>query len=237
MLGRQSWVGSLRKLTRDYMVEALKQYAPEISYEDLSDPQNPFSEPFFEALGFDRIDSIDNSTFENATIIADLGQSWGDDMSSRFDYIYDGGTLEHVFELPTALRNIDKALKPGGYFQAHHPTNNFANHGFFQISPEMVFGFWHLSLGYEILSVNMVPLRPVFIGKEIAMTNPIVTKKRPRFATPLPTNSPIILDYVVRKPLTPAEPKLPVYQSDYAFRWLENRSNRMQNHAKLETKE
>ena len=88
------------------------------------------------------MDSIDFSDFEDASIIQDLSAPLPKKLERKFDVIYDGGTCEHIFDLPTAYRNIDKMLKAGGVLIGHSPCNNWVNHSFYQINPEMVYGFW-----------------------------------------------------------------------------------------------
>lgn len=218
MLGRQNWQPDSRDMTSKYVQECLDQYLPGTKTVDLAS-EDGYSEQFFKALGFDEIDSLDASNFENATVIANLGKPLPKKHHGKYDYVYDGGTVEHVFEFPTAMRNIDKLLKPGGFFQAHSPCNNFINHGFVQICPEMVFGFWAGHMGYEVIDVKLIAMRPVYIGKTYTMTNPMITKKRPRIDAELPQDSRIILDYVVRKPLEPRDTTKAVMQSDYLLRW------------------
>lgn len=58
---------------------------------------------------------MDISAYENADIIFDLNNpNLTNELKNRFDYILDGGTTEHVFDYPQALRNIVKMLKVGG---------------------------------------------------------------------------------------------------------------------------
>ncbi len=49
---------------------------------------------FFEALGFDKVLSMDISKYENADIIFDLNDTeLPEELNDKFDYILDGGTL------------------------------------------------------------------------------------------------------------------------------------------------
>ena len=56
-------------------------------------------------------------------------------LSERYDYILDGGTLEHIFNIPNALQAIFKMLKVGGTFYFDSPAYWGINHGFYNISP------------------------------------------------------------------------------------------------------
>src|SRR5262245_52181276 len=57
-----------------------------------------FSEPLFRALGADTVESMDASEFEGATIIHDLNLPIPARLREQFDVVYDGGSLEHVFD-------------------------------------------------------------------------------------------------------------------------------------------
>ncbi len=219
MLGRQDWVGRRKGASAAVFKDVLAKYLPGLTEDDLRHPDNTYSERFFERLGFSSVDSLDFSDFEKASIVQDLAADLDPALIERFDVIYDGGTCEHIFDLPSAYRNINRMLKPGGVFIAHSPSNNWINHGFYQICPEIVFGFWAQSLGYEVLECVFQPLRPWAARNTVGMSNPLMTGKRPRLKGELPGNVPIILNYVVRKPLELPQVTGAVKQTDYARRW------------------
>lgn len=218
MLGRQGYIGSRRGLSAKDFEAAIATHLPGLTEDDLRNPDNSYSETFFSKLGFDSVDSLDFSDFENASIIHDLTQPVGENLAARFDVIFDGGTCEHVFDLPTAFRNIDRMLKPGGVLIGHSPCNNWINHGFYQFTPEMVYGFWQKAMGYEVLDLLLQPMRPAHSRMTARATNPNETGVRPRILGDLPPASPVILHYVVRKPLT-QQTGDGVYQTDYMNRW------------------
>lgn len=218
MLGRQGFVGSRKGRSAEQFAATIAKYLPGLTEDDLRNPEDQYSERFFQSLGFDSVDSLDFSDFEGASIIHDLSKPVGDDLAARFDVIYDGGTCEHVFELPTAYRNIDRMLRPGGVLIGHSPCNNWINHGFYQISPEMVYGFWQKAMGYEVLDLLLQPTLPAFAQKVARTTNPNVTGVRPRIKGDLPNNSPLILHYVVQKPATGGLSGH-AYQTDYQLKW------------------
>ncbi|QCO56057.1 class I SAM-dependent methyltransferase [Pseudorhodobacter turbinis] len=218
MLGRQRFVGSRRGRSAEAFAATIQKYLPGTTEADLHNPDNQYSETFISRLGFSSVDSLDFSDFEDASIIHDLTQPVSEDLMERFDVIYDGGTCEHVFELPTAYRNIDKMLRPGGVLIGHSPCNNWINHGFYQISPEMVYGFWEKAMGYDVLDVLLQPTLPAFVNKTARTSNPNQTGVRPRIQGDLPQNSPIIMHYVVRKPLEGGKGGQ-AYQTDYVNKW------------------
>src|SRR5262249_39640930 len=108
------------------------------------------AEPCFLSLGARAVFSMDVSAFEGATFIHDLNQPVGDELKQRFDLVYDGGTLEHVFNFPTALKNCMEMVRVGGRFFMHTVTNNWCGHGFYQFSPELFFRALSRDNGYEV---------------------------------------------------------------------------------------
>ncbi|OUS08357.1 hypothetical protein A9Q96_02555 [Rhodobacterales bacterium 52_120_T64] len=218
MLGRQRWVGKRRKRSAALFEAVLEKYLPGVTEKELANPDNQYSETFFEKLGFSSVDSIDFSDFEDASIIQDLSAELPKALENKFDVIYDGGTCEHIFDLPTAYRNIHKMLKAGGVLIGHSPCNNWVNHSFYQINPEMVYGFWEKALGYEVLHCSLQPLMPMYANKVVTTTNPNITGKRPRLSGAL-TSGGIILNYAVRKPKHRVKSGGKVFQTDYMNRW------------------
>lgn len=222
MLGRQRWIGARKGNSARFLATMIERHLPGKTEADLVDPETGYSERFFEALGFASVESMDLSDFEGATIIHDLSQPVSSDLHQRFDVIYDGGTCEHVFNLPQAYANIDAMLRPGGVLIGHSPCNNWINHSFYQINPEMVFGFWQAAMGYEVLDIALQPLLCRFPNRLGKVSNPNETGKRPRISGNYPRNSQIILNYAVRKPFAAAgedRARAGVYQTDYMQRW------------------
>ena len=64
------------------------------------------------------------------------------DLVGKFDYVIDGGTIEHVFNFPKVLENIFKLLKPGGTFIFDQPVMVYLNHGFYNFSPEVYYEYF-----------------------------------------------------------------------------------------------
>ena len=113
-------------------------------------PENGFSEDFFKTLGATTVDSMDASNYESATIIHDLNQPISDDLKSKFSMVIDSGTLEHVFNFPTAIRSCMEMIQTGGYYIGITPANNFFGHGFYQFSPELFFRIFDKQNGFEV---------------------------------------------------------------------------------------
>jgi len=107
-------------------------------------------ELFFTALGFQELHSTDVNAYENATHIVDLNEpGLGRQLSGQYDLVIDGGTLEHCFDVPTALRNIFDALAVGGYAMHISPVNNYVDHGFYQFCPTLFHDYYEAN-GFEL---------------------------------------------------------------------------------------
>lgn len=219
MLGRQRWVGTRKGKAAQLLQDTIAAHLPGLSEADSQNADDPFAETFFERLGYDSVQSLDMSPFEGASIIQDLSAPLDPALIGQFDVIYDGGTCEHIFELPTAFRNVDRLLKEGGVLIGHSPCNNWINHAFYQINPEMVYGFWEKAMGYEVLQLILQPLLPNFSDRVVTTTNPNKTGVRPRLKGKLPNNSPIMMCYAVRKPTKQTEATGRAYQTDYVEKW------------------
>ncbi|WP_415184915.1 methyltransferase domain-containing protein [Phaeovulum sp.] len=218
MLGRQRFVGTRRGKAANLFRNVREKHLPGISEDTLRNPGNEYAENFFAALGYASVDSMDFSDFEGASIVQDLSAGLPAELEEKFDVIYDGGTCEHIFELPTAYRNIHRMLKKGGVLIGHSPCNNWINHSFYQISPEMVYGFWEKAMGYKVLQLFLQPILPNFSDQIATTTNPNITGVRPRIKGKLPKVSPVIMCYAVRKPMNEQEPRR-AYQTDYVEKW------------------
>jgi SAM-dependent methyltransferase len=116
----------------------------------LLDPTTVYAEDFFTLLGAKEIVAIDASNYEGAQVIHDMNEPIPDYLESSFDLFIDGGTLEHVFDFPTASRNCMRTVRPGGRFISLTMANNFSGHGFYQFSPELFFRLLSRENGYSM---------------------------------------------------------------------------------------
>src|SRR6185295_9992131 len=113
-------------------------------------PDTLYAEPLFHALGARKVFALDASAFEGAQVVHDLNLPIGPDLQEKFDLVYDGGTLEHVFNFPVALKNCMQLVRPGGQLILHTVTNNYCGHGFYQFSPELFFRALSPENGFEM---------------------------------------------------------------------------------------
>jgi len=148
----------------------------------------PYSEPFFRSLGATSVDSIDASDFEGATIIADLNRPLPQDLRRRFSVVFDSGTLEHVFDIASALRSCLDLVELGGHYIASSPANNWPGHAFYQFSPELVFRTLSPETGFRMRAAFVVEWRrnqrwysipdPQAVGVRVQWTNRFRTELR-----------------------------------------------------------
>lgn len=111
---------------------------------------------FFRMLGFAEVEAMDISPYEGAQLLFDLNSAeLPGDLRQRFDYIVDGGTLEHVFHVPHALRNIAQMLKAGGKIFHYLPAANWINHGYYSFSPSLFSAFYAVN-GFVIEENNLL---------------------------------------------------------------------------------
>jgi hypothetical protein len=113
-----------------------------------------FAEDVLCPLGF-KVDSIDASDYEGANIIHDLNRPVPEFMRSQYDLVYDGGTLEHIYNFPIALQSAMQMVKIGGHIMLNTPANNQCGHGFYQFSPELFFRIFLPENGFELLRIYM----------------------------------------------------------------------------------
>jgi hypothetical protein len=109
-----------------------------------------FADDFFRALGAKSVDVMDLSDYEGANILHDLNEPVGNDLLEKFDCVFDGGALEHVFNLPQALKNCLEMVRVGGHFMSITPTAAYCGHGFYQFSPELFYSALSGENGYAM---------------------------------------------------------------------------------------
>lgn len=114
------------------------------------------SASFFKSLGFKEVHAMDISAYEGADIIFDLNRrELPPELKNRFDYIWDGGTTEHVFDYAQALRNIAEMLKVGGKIFHYVPACGWFNHGYYSLSPSLFQDFYKDN-GFQIEHINII---------------------------------------------------------------------------------
>jgi hypothetical protein len=118
-----------------------------IDYERGNDDK--YIDKLLSSFGFGQVDSMDNSLFEECTIVHDMNKPVREDM--KFDFVFDGGTTEHVFNTVQSIQNMIDLLNVGGILLCITPNNNFPGHGFYQFSPEIYARVMTEKYGMELL--------------------------------------------------------------------------------------
>ena len=113
-----------------------------------------FCEQFFMDLGFKNVDSLDNSSYEGATIIHNMNNPIPSHFK-KYDYILDAGTIEHIFNTPQVCENIINLLNIDGIYVSITPNNNLSGHGVYQFSPEFYLSAFSKRYGMEVQSLYL----------------------------------------------------------------------------------
>ena len=111
---------------------------------------NGYCERFLQHLGAEEIVSFDVSAWENADELHDFNLPIPDRWHDSFTTVIDSGSLEHIFNLPVALRSCMEMVAPGGHFITITPANNTFGHGFYQFGPELFFRACSESNGFRV---------------------------------------------------------------------------------------
>jgi hypothetical protein len=154
MIGRQNFFPDAKTLQGIFSVLGVTRDAGQFLRE------NEGGEGFFSLLGASQVSSVDVSDYEGATHIHDMNRPLPADLAGRFSVVHDGGTLEHVFNFPQALKNCMEMVVVGGHFVQVGIANNFMGHGFWQISPELIYRVFSPANGFEIEAVLLHEVIP-----------------------------------------------------------------------------
>lgn len=131
---------------------------PGASILDLGPQDTPdHAEPgqWYASLGFGRYGSVD-LTDPRATYRFDLnGGSIPWAMPSPWDVIYNGGTLEHVFNIGQAFATVHDLLAVGGLQLHAVPTQGDRDHGYYNIQP-CLFRDLADANSYEVVDLTVV---------------------------------------------------------------------------------
>jgi hypothetical protein len=176
-------------------------------------PDTKFAEPVFRTLGAKEVVSLDVSSFEGASVVHDLNMPIGPELRERFDLVYDGGTLEHVFNFPVALQNCMELTRIGGHVFIHTVANNYCGHGFYQFSPELFFRAFSTTNGFAVERMVLHAIGPY--GRWYEVSDPEQIRSRVELITFCPMQLLIHAKRIKRTPVFATPPQ----QSDFVPRW------------------
>lgn len=173
-----------------------------------------------EYLGAESITLLDASPYEGAETIHDMNTPVPDAWHGQYDAIIDGGTLEHIFNVPTAFANVANLLKVGGTVFLNTPANNMMGHGFYQFSPELMFRIFSEENGFSIreLVLYEAGYPSVELNKKdtvYKVTDPDALRQR----VGLLNSKPVIMMVEATKMRNTKIFEKPPLQSDYVAMW------------------
>ena len=173
-----------------------------------------YTDELFRFLGARSLASIDVSDYEQATYVFDMNRPSPLELDGAFTTVVDGGSLEHIFNVPQALANCMNMLAVGGHFIGLTPANNYFGHGFYQFSAELFFRVFDAPNGF--VTERMVLVEDDQSGKDwFDVTDPAQAKERVTLTSAAQAQLFIIARKVEQR--TPFS--TPPYQSDYVVRW------------------
>jgi hypothetical protein len=115
--------------------------------------EHSYADEILKVLGARKVDSFDYSNYEGATYIHDFNEPITDEYKNKYSLVLDGGSLEHIFNFPIAIKNLMEMVSLGGTVISSVPVNNQSGHGFYQISPELYFRIFCEENGFEIIDM------------------------------------------------------------------------------------
>ena len=175
-----------------------------------------YADEFFRLLGVRDLVTVDRSNYEGATLLHDLNDPFPENLHNRFDLVLDGGTLEHIFDYPAAMRNCLKLVSIGGHFITITPANQFMGHGFYQFSPELFFRIFSAENGFELRKIVLFECWKTDAAF-YEVTDPAVSGWRVQLVDS--HHGPILLAALARKTADVPLFSPPPQQSDYVAEW------------------
>jgi hypothetical protein len=114
-------------------------------------PFGGYADALLQALWPDvPVDVLDASDYEGANLLHDLNRPLPRVLAQRYDVVIEAGTLEHVFNVAEAFRTLLALARVGGVVIMDAPANNLCGHGFYQMSPELVYRVFQATNGYRL---------------------------------------------------------------------------------------
>ena len=153
-LGRQ-WI----RLTHDEAVKVLRDEGVRIPEETIAATRGSIDnysryaighnyitdQAFFKLLGLERIYSLDVSEYEKCDIVHNLNRKIPAELAGQFDFIYDGGTFDHLVDLANCFENVIEMLKPGGRVFQLNAASNFTGAAYISFGPDLFHDYYSLN--------------------------------------------------------------------------------------------
>ncbi|MDE0800548.1 MAG: hypothetical protein OSB02_07400 [Rhodospirillaceae bacterium] len=129
----------------------------------------PEAYDLFSRMGIE-LTVIDFKEVRGNEIIVDLNVPIPDELDGQFDIVFDGGTMEHCFNVAQAVINILGMAKVGGYIYHTNPLV-VINHGFYSFSPTFYYDFYTQN-GHKLTSSPVATLN-VGLDTQVTELNPL----------------------------------------------------------------
>jgi len=134
------------------------------SWNGTKSENNTNAQTIFKLLGASKVSIADISEYENPDFLINLNDPIESSLADKFDVIFDCGTLEHIFDIPTALWNLVTMLKTDGVLYIAVPASNAIDHGFYSFSPGLFFDYFNAN-GFKVLGCYLKEGSPLFYKK------------------------------------------------------------------------
>ncbi len=182
---------------------------------------------FEEILGSSEVETLDYSSYEGCSIEHDLNKPIPNELIEQYDTVFDGGTLEHVYNIACAMDNVSSLCKNGGTIIHALPANNFCGHGLYQFSPELFLSQYSSENGFKETEIFVCQVnRTKKWYRVIQLGNGERINIRSR--------GPVYIFVKTRKSFTGRKPMI-VQQSDYETKWNSHKKLGVNTNAKAKT--
>jgi len=111
-------------------------------------------EQLFNVFGVDEIECFD--LYGAPDIKEDLSLPIKIKYKCKYNSVLEIGTIEHVINPYQALLNIDDMLNVGGVVMHFSPIRIPVNHGYYSISPQLLFDFYLSENRYKLMKSELV---------------------------------------------------------------------------------
>jgi len=158
MIGRQSLHIDRRNLKQAF--HAFGHAVDDAQVEAIYTRSNGYADQLLTHLGASEVHSFDISSYEGPTHLHDMNREVPLAVRGQYTTVLDGGSLEHVFNFPMAIKNCMEMVSVGGHYIGITPANNFMGHGFYQFSPELYCSIFTRENGFELISLVAIEDTP-----------------------------------------------------------------------------
>ena len=154
--------------------------------------------------------SLDYSAYQGADFIHDLNVPVPKEMHGSFDSVLNIGTLEHVFDIKTAVTNMIDLCRVDGHVVFIGPSNNDCGHGFYQFSPEFLLQIFNKNNGFSDVQV--------YVSTHAGLKSKLYSVERPLDGQRIQIRgSEAVQVYCVAKKISCSV--ICAQQSDYSYLW------------------